>query len=305
MSFTQDDATLLVSLVTFVFWQMSSRSSSSGQSGQNRKWYDRNRQQVTGGFVPGIVFPFIWTILYGLIVASFYIFIKEYQETRFYITVVVLFIVNILLNKLWSVFFFDNEDTFSSLIVAVGMFLSGIAIVVLQGMDDAYTSMGLFVPYVAWVGFAVFLNFQWHKRGLPTVTDGHQRKEQIEDAGILPGPNGVTQPTNAHLGNPNIFSHYTSSSNASMRNRQMHPQQQSTANTASTPHSPFIPSMQKQQRSHEPHPGQNFHSVQKAHQPQHYGQGVASFMQNKPTPQRGRTVQSTTPGIPSYHKLNG
>ena len=180
MSFVQDDATLLLSLVTFVFWQMSSRSSSSGQSGQNRKWYDRNRKKVTGGIVPGIVFPFIWTLLYSLIVASFYIYIKEFQDTRFYVTIVVLFIVNVMLNKLWSVFFFDNEDTKSSLATAVLMFLSGTAIVILQGMDDAYVSMGLFLPYVGWVGFAVFLNYQWNQKELPTVTDGSVRaKEQL------------------------------------------------------------------------------------------------------------------------------
>lgn len=178
---TQDDVTLLVALITFVYWQIATRSNGNGRSGESRAWYDRNRQRVAGGFVPGIAFPIIWFTLYALIVASMYIFFHDYQSTIYYTAILVLFICNMMLNKWWSVLFFDNEDTMTSLFVAVALFGTALAMVILLGMTPAYTSMGLLMPYLVWLAFAVYLNYQWNKRGLPTVTDGKRKRPLNEE----------------------------------------------------------------------------------------------------------------------------
>lgn len=191
MVLTQDDVTLLLTLIVFVYWQIATRSAGSGNSGNNRQWYDHNRKNIPGAFVPGIFFPIVWTILYGLIVASMYIFFRDYQATTFYTTILVLFIANIMLNKLWSVAFFDNENTMVALLIAFGMLGTGGTMLGLFAATtpSCWVSFGLWVPYIVWTLYAIYLNWQWNKMGFPTVTGGkkknsmglplHQRQEGV------------------------------------------------------------------------------------------------------------------------------
>jgi translocator protein len=162
---TRDDVVLLVSLTVFVLWQPAKRSS----GGKNdRVWFDRNRSEIRCA-PPGFVFGIAWTVLFGLIIAAGFVFFRDFQGSCCYLAFSVIYIANVLLSKAWSVAFFDRENTAVALLIAIAMFISGVVELVLLIIMRAWIPFGLLVPYVVWVLFAIYLNYQWNSKGLPTV----------------------------------------------------------------------------------------------------------------------------------------
>jgi tryptophan-rich sensory protein len=121
-----------------------------------RSWY--SELQIPGLPPPWIFFP-VWMTLYGLITASAFLYWRD--DTHSYYDIVIGFLVgNLILNKLWSLFFFSGMVggwglAFIDVLCLDG---SGIAIVVLMGLDKSFTAMGLFIPYVVWCLYATYLN---------------------------------------------------------------------------------------------------------------------------------------------------
>lgn len=104
---------------------------------------------------PGRVFPVVWCILYllmGLSVGLLYGIRSIYARFLY-----MLFIVQLVLNFLWSMFFFYMQSPLLGLadIVLLDMF----AVLYFAG---AYVvnrpSAWLFLPYILWLAFATYLN---------------------------------------------------------------------------------------------------------------------------------------------------
>lgn len=154
----------LIAWLTFTYWQLSPNRSTSTSS----TWYDEKRTKIACS-PPGWLFGVAWTILFALIATSAFMYSRNYDENNdYYISVIVLLVVNIFLNKLWSLVFFDNEQSRVglALFIALGMFATEIAILVLMGLTAAWTEFGLFAPYAVWTLFAIYLNLQWYRKGL-------------------------------------------------------------------------------------------------------------------------------------------
>ena len=105
--------------------------------------------------VPGIVFPIVWVILYILMGISIYIISEDkYKDkTKAY----TLYIVQLIMNSLWTLFFFGfNWYTFSAIWIV--LLLIAVILMIISFFKIDKKAAYLQIPYVLWLLFALYLN---------------------------------------------------------------------------------------------------------------------------------------------------
>lgn len=123
------------------------------QQGVNTEWYKAIKPHITP---PDFVFSIVWTMLFLLIAISlFLVWVKSGKMQRRKIAVV--YGANLLLNVLWSFLFFTLKNPALALVNTIALFLSIIAMIIAAWEIDRKASY-LLIPYLLWVGFAIFLN---------------------------------------------------------------------------------------------------------------------------------------------------
>jgi tryptophan-rich sensory protein len=135
----------------------------------------------------GSIFGIVWTLIYSLIFSSFMVYMWKLAPNNFlafkdYFDIwdgtMLVFIFNIVLNKLWSLVFMDgsieameyiiDEDSRGSkpntMSLTVGpiilfvLLASSIVVEVLLGLQNQWAAFGLYAPYVLWLFYALYLN---------------------------------------------------------------------------------------------------------------------------------------------------
>ncbi|MBX3577840.1 MAG: tryptophan-rich sensory protein [Rhizobiaceae bacterium] len=102
---------------------------------------------------PSWVFGPVWTILYILIgVAGWRVWTVAPRGLA-----MVLWVVQMALNWLWSPVFFAAQMPWAALVVVAAM-LAAIVWFIVEARKVDRIASGLFVPYAAWVAFATVLN---------------------------------------------------------------------------------------------------------------------------------------------------
>jgi len=125
-------------------------------------WYDTIRKP---SFTPpGSVIGAVWTILYILATISALIFWNSHapfggvqRDSRFW-WITTIFIVNAVLNVLWSLIFFNLHQIYAAFWEAVILGLSVVALVVMIWPISIWASV-LLAPYAVWVAFASYLTY--------------------------------------------------------------------------------------------------------------------------------------------------
>jgi len=106
---------------------------------------------------PNWVFMPVWTLLYILMgIAAFLVWRKGLENRQVRIALIV-FLVQLVLNALWSVAFFGLESPVYGLIVITVLWLA-ILFTTLQFYRISRAAGGLMLPYLLWVTFAAVLN---------------------------------------------------------------------------------------------------------------------------------------------------
>lgn len=107
---------------------------------------------------PNYIFGPVWTILYVLMGISFYLVWRHGFKTKRSREAIYLFIMQLILNGIWSPVFFGLKNIFLALFIIIFLFIYIYkTIFAFKKIDQ--TAFFLLLPYLIWVGFASILNF--------------------------------------------------------------------------------------------------------------------------------------------------
>lgn len=146
----------VIAWTVVTFWQFENDSMRVAESG----WYD-NRWVNIRGRPPKWIFGFAWPILFGLMSASVVLFWNNATAVSQYNTVLILYLVNLLLNKMWSVAFFGQKRVGIALGILLATLGTACAVLVYYGIyasDTDWTSFALYFAYPLWLLYATYLN---------------------------------------------------------------------------------------------------------------------------------------------------
>jgi tryptophan-rich sensory protein len=128
-----------------------------------KKWYKHLKLPMIAP--PGKVIGLVWTILYILTAFSLIEFIRLTLSGQYYWLVMSIFIINGLLNILWSYSFFAIHKVYGAIFVSMGIAVSVLCLMILIYPDTELSSY-LLLPYFIWICFASYLNYQiWVNNG--------------------------------------------------------------------------------------------------------------------------------------------
>lgn len=107
---------------------------------------------------PNWVFGPVWTILYFLMgIAAYLVWVKGIKK-KIIREALLIFTIQLLLNFLWSLFFFEFHSPVLGLVDIV-LLLVSIMVTMLEFDKISKAAAYLLIPYLLWVSFAYVLNF--------------------------------------------------------------------------------------------------------------------------------------------------
>lgn len=99
---------------------------------------------------PNNIFPIVWSILYLLIGISYYLFRKDNERNNLYI-------LNLVFNFTWIIFFFTFKWRFFSLLWILILDIS-LVFLIKDFYNKKRISAYLLIPYLIWLIIATYLN---------------------------------------------------------------------------------------------------------------------------------------------------
>ena len=107
---------------------------------------------------PNWLFAPVWTALYFLMGASLYLVWSKGLKDKKVRTALFLFVLQLILNILWSFLFFGLRSPFLAFIEIVVLW-AAIFVTMLNFLKISKPAGFLLLPYLLWVSFASLLNF--------------------------------------------------------------------------------------------------------------------------------------------------
>jgi len=106
---------------------------------------------------PNWLFAPAWSTLYLLMgISAFFIWRKGLDNRRVR-TALIIFLVQLVLNALWSIVFFGLESPLYGIVVIVALWIA-IIFTILKFFRISTIAGALLLPYILWVTFAAVLN---------------------------------------------------------------------------------------------------------------------------------------------------
>ena len=109
------------------------------------------------GTPPNWLFGPVWATLYALIGISFAIVWHKTSDPAQFRECVRVFVLQLILNLLWTPIFFGAHQMTAALLVIVAL-LFAIGMTIFQFRKVSLLAAGLLVPYLLWVSYATYLN---------------------------------------------------------------------------------------------------------------------------------------------------
>lgn len=108
---------------------------------------------------PGIIFAVVWNFLFVLVAYAIYFdWIKSENSSKNRNKVVLLFLVNLALNILWTFLFFVVKNPLFAFFDIILLLVSIVWIFIFNWKFERKSSY-LVIPYFIWVVFAMYLNW--------------------------------------------------------------------------------------------------------------------------------------------------
>jgi translocator protein len=129
---------------------------------------------------PGGIFGIAWAVIYFLDAVAIYIVwsrffydpsvlgtLAGFQLKRYNLiqACFILFFINIYLNKVWTLVFFQGKSYLISLILIVILFITIVPIIVIFYYLEFYWAASLLIPYPIWLCIAFYLNLMVYQNG--------------------------------------------------------------------------------------------------------------------------------------------
>lgn len=107
---------------------------------------------------PGFIFPIVWTILYTLMGISATRIYKSQENTDQRKSALGIFILQLMFNFFWPLWFFNMQAYLFSFIWLVILIILVIIMIVRFYKIDKWAGL-IQIPYLLWLIFAAYLNF--------------------------------------------------------------------------------------------------------------------------------------------------
>jgi tryptophan-rich sensory protein len=107
---------------------------------------------------PGSVIGIVWTIIYILSAISLILFIDRGREARKFRLIVGYFILNGILNAVWSYLFF-TKHLIGPAVIDAFLILVTVGLIMILVWPYSKVSSLLLLPYLLWVSFATYLTY--------------------------------------------------------------------------------------------------------------------------------------------------
>lgn len=131
----------------------------SGQvapSGDENAWYQMLQKPALNP--PGWAFPVAWTIIYALMGLALAMIINA-RGSKLRRPALILFGIQLVANLAWSPLFFGAHQVSWALVLLGFMFVAVLATTIMFGKVRKWAAR-LMLPYLAWLCFAGYLNYQ-------------------------------------------------------------------------------------------------------------------------------------------------
>lgn len=132
-------------------------AAAGGAATETGPWYRRLEKSALNP--PDWVFAPAWTIIYALAVVAAVRGWRAVRTRGEQAWLISLFFVNGVLNVLWSAFFFTARRPDWALAEVATLWLSVLALIAFL-WPRSRPAGALLVPYLAWVSFAAYLNYE-------------------------------------------------------------------------------------------------------------------------------------------------
>jgi translocator protein len=110
---------------------------------------------------PSWIFAPVWFLLYILMGISAFLIWRRGLEQFHVRESLIIFIIQLVLNALWSFAFFGLKSPIAGLIVIVPLW-TAILLAMINFYKVSKTASLLLIPYILWVSFATILNFSFY-----------------------------------------------------------------------------------------------------------------------------------------------
>jgi len=125
-------------------------------SGEDNSWYQMLEKPAFQP--PSYVFGVAWTVLYCLMGFAFAIIVSA-RGARLQILAITVFILQFILNLLWSPIFFGQHQVTTALYLIIFIWLLVAATIYIFSKIRPLAAW-LMIPYILWLSFATLLNYQ-------------------------------------------------------------------------------------------------------------------------------------------------
>jgi len=105
---------------------------------------------------PAITFPIVWTILYTLMGISKYLISKEGKNSE---TASLIYYIQLAINVTWPIIFFNAREYLVALAWIIILIIFVITMII-EFRKINKTAAYLQIPYLIWLLFAAYLNYQ-------------------------------------------------------------------------------------------------------------------------------------------------
>ena len=142
-------------IASILICQLAALIGSAFNSASINTWYTTINKP--GFLPPNWLFPVVWTILFIMMGVSLYLVWKENIRKKAVKSALAAFAVQLVLNILWSFFFFTLRSPLLGLIEIIVLW-AAILVTILRFYKVSKAAAYLLIPYILWVTFAAVLN---------------------------------------------------------------------------------------------------------------------------------------------------